>query len=270
MTGTRRRRPRSGRGVRPSAEPCHPFMPGSGDALTKSSAFHARMRTCVRLPGPPTPPSSRPSAAAISLSRGGSEGSRPSRPEHSLAIVLLNCNEHDRGGQQPAARAPADPGVHPGRAGGDRRRALAAVRAAADVRRRDRAPPEEWQALERRDIDRAAGLLNVAPDRVERRGRRARQDHRQPPAGAALARGARRARRAAAEARHAVAVPGAERRAAQPRQLPPPRVGDRRSRPRGSRRRRGSTTCARRSPRTRSRPGSRCSSSPGSWARACG
>ena len=43
------------------------------------------------------------------------------------------------------------------RARGDRGRAVADVPAAARVRRRDRAAAEEWQALERRDVDRRAG-----------------------------------------------------------------------------------------------------------------
>ena len=76
------------------------------------------------------------------------------------------------------------------------------------------------------------------------------------------------ARRDPAAARHAAAVPGRAGRAAQPRQLAPPRVGARHRGVRGSRSPRGSTTCARRSPRTRSPPASRCSSWRGSWARA--
>ena len=72
-----------------------------------------------------------------------------------------------------------------------------------------------------------------------------------------------RPRRAPASARHAAAVPGAGGRAAQPRQLPPPRVGTGdRGRP-ASQSPRGSTTCARRSPATRSRLACPCSSSPG-------
>jgi hypothetical protein len=84
--------------------------------------------------------------------------------------------------------------------------------------------PEEWQALERRDIDRHA------PRGQRRRtvsgpGRRAGQDLGRAPPGAALAPRARRARRDPAAARHAADLPGAAGRPVEPRQLAPALVG---------------------------------------------
>ena len=129
-----------------------------------------------------------------------------------------------------------------------------AVPAAAGVRRRDRAPARGVGGARaarrrppRRDPERA-------PHRLRRRGRRARQDEPHPPAGPALAPGARRARRAPAAARHAAAVPGPGGRAARASTTSAAASGARRSRRRASHSPPASTTCARRSPRTPSPP----------------
>ena len=65
-------------------------------------------------------------------------------------------------GANRAAVAAHRPGVHPRRTGLDRSRVATDVRQPADVRRSDRTQrPEEWQALERSDIDRSSGTLTV-------------------------------------------------------------------------------------------------------------
>ena len=69
--------------------------------------------------------------------------------------------------------------------------------------------PEEWQALERRDIDRAGGVLNVRRTVSSGEVVELGKTNAQPPPGAAVAARPRRPRRAAAAARHAAAVPGA-------------------------------------------------------------
>ena len=127
--------------------------------------------------------------------------------------------------------------------------------------------PEEWQALERRDVDRAAGVLSVrrtvSSGEVVELGKTTRSRRQVPLSPRAL------------DALDAlpprldtpVPVPGPPWRTVRPRQLPPPRVGAGDRGGRACAGPRGSTTCAPRSPRTRSPPASRCSSWRGSWAR---
>ena len=97
--------------------------------------------------------------------------------------------------------------------------------AAADVRRRDRAAAGGVAALERRDVDRAAGRAQrrrtVSSGEVVELGKTSPQ----PPPGAALPARARRARPLPPRLDTPLPVPGAGGRADQPRQLPPPRVG---------------------------------------------
>ncbi len=87
--------------------------------------------------------------------------------------------------------------------------------------------PEEWQVLERRDIDRGGGCPQRAANRLQRRHRGVGKDHSQPTPGAALEACPGRARGAATPARHATSLPGTARRAPEPRYLPSPRVGPR-------------------------------------------
>jgi integrase len=88
--------------------------------------------------------------------------------------------------------------------------------------------PEEWGALERRDIDRPTRVLTVrrtiSSGQVVELAKTTRS-RRQVP----LSARAPRSRRDPAEARHPIRVPGEARRTVRPRQLPPPRVaaGDR-------------------------------------------
>jgi integrase len=132
-------------------------------------------------------------------------------------------------------------------------RSLPAFAAATKLR------PEEWQVLERRDIDRTAGVLAVrrtisSGEVVE------------------LAKTGRSRRQVPLSARALAALEEIPPRLDSPTCLPPSRAdrstcttsaaasGRTRSRRRGWRGRRGSMTCARRSPPTRSQPGCRCSS----------
>lgn len=111
------------------------------------------------------------------------------------------------------------------RRGGCDRRALARLPAASGLRRRDR-PPTRGVDRDRATRRRPPGRRRRRPPhRLGRRRRRARQDDREPPTSAAVPPGPCRARRAPAEARHAAPIPRARRRAPEPRQLPPARVG---------------------------------------------
>lgn len=85
--------------------------------------------------------------------------------------------------------------------------------------------PEEWTALERRDIDRAGAVLTVARTVSGGDMVGAWQDGPQPPAGAALCARVGRARRTAATARHSAAVPCSAVRAVELGQLAPQGVG---------------------------------------------
>ena len=130
--------------------------------------------------------------------------------------------------------------------------------------------PEEWQALERRDVDRASGLLNVrrtvSSGEVVELGKTTRSRRQVPLSRRALA---------ALDALPPrldtpLLFPARARRAAQPGQLPPPRVG---TGDRGVRRRdAGPHLRPALDVRVeRARRGRVASSSwPGSWARACG
>ena len=161
---------------------------------------------------------------------------------------------------EPAAAAQADARLHARRARRDRRRAVA-----ARTGRCPRSPPRpgcvprNGQALERRDVDRRAGVAQRAPHGL--RAARSSSSRRRPGrrrAGAAVPTRARRARRAARRgSTRPLPVPRPPSGGSfDLRQLPPPRMGARRSRRPASTARRGSTTCARRSPRTRSPPAS--------------
>jgi integrase len=83
--------------------------------------------------------------------------------------------------------------------------------------------PEEWQALERRDIDRRARIVNV---RRTVSSREVVELGKTPPSAADRARDGR-ARRHPAQARQPARVSGTARRCAEPRQLAPPGVGAR-------------------------------------------
>jgi integrase len=127
--------------------------------------------------------------------------------------------------------------------------------------------PGEWQALERRDVDRAAGVLTVratvsSGEVVE------------------LAKTTRSRRQVPLSPRALEAIDALPPRLDTPLIFPSKRGKlinldhfrgrecDRRSRRPAFAPRPASTTCARRSRRTRSRPGCRCSSWRGSWGRA--
>ena len=196
----------------------------------------------------------QPAAARAARDRAGA----PPDARRGRALGLHELEPGEARRAQPAAAAAAGPRVHARRARRDR---------APSCRRRTRrcrcspprpgCGPRSGRRSSAATSTAAPASLTVRRTVSERRGRRARQDQR-----AAAGRCRSRARALAAldalpaAARHAAAVPGARGRAAEPRQLPPPRVG---ARDRGVRRRdarRGSTTCARRSPPTRSPPGS--------------
>ncbi len=130
--------------------------------------------------------------------------------------------------------------------------------AAASVRRRDRpATRGMGGARTPRHRPQCAASSTCAAPSATGEICRTRQDERQPPASAALAARARRARRAAAAAATRRCCSRRRRRAAEPRPLPPPRVGARDRSVRRSTARRASTTCARRSRAARSPPASR-------------
>ena len=102
----------------------------------------------------------------------------------------------------------------------------AALPAAAGVRRRDRAAARGMGAARAARRRPPRRRRQRAPHRLRRRARRARQDERESPTGAALA--AAHSPRSTSSRRGSTrrcSVPGARRRAAQPRQLPPARVG---------------------------------------------
>ena len=139
-------------------------------------------------------------------------------------------------------------------------RTLPAFAAATGLR------PEEWQALERRDIDRAARLLTVR--RTVCGGEVVELGKTPAPAARCRSPGGRSAALDALPPRldTTLVFPAPQggpvnldnwRR----RQWAPAVEAS------GTRNPPASTTCAGRSPRTRWRPGSRCSSWPASWAR---
>ena len=205
-------------GVRPrTIRPC-----ASGSAYARAAFGDVPLRDLERMSG-------EIAALAGTLPDAPGTGSCRRSGRRSSAAVRWGYMSAQPGEARRAAtasrrRAPVR-ALHRRRGRGDRGRAVADVPAAAGVRRRDRAAARGVagaRAPRRRPPRRRA---QRAPHGLERRGGGAGQDDPQPPPGAAVAARARRARRAAAAARHAAAVPGPRRRAAQPRQLPPPRMG---------------------------------------------
>jgi hypothetical protein len=127
--------------------------------------------------------------------------------------------------------------------------------------------PSELFALERGDVDRAAGVIQIrrayANGRVKHPKNAAEQTR-----GSAAGDRARRARPATAACRQSAALPEFARRPSRLPQLQPPPVEARSASGRDRAAARPFTTCATRTPPLRFAPVCPCSRSRGSWARA--
>ena len=164
----------------------------------------------------------------------------PPRAGHGIAQALRQVLDAamrwERTGRNPAKAAGRNPKPPP-------RAVRAFTRAEVDAIAAELAPayrplplfaaatglrPEEWQALERRDVDRRSGLVHVRRSVSSGEVVDLGKTERSTSAGAVVAVGRGRPRRHPAPARYAARVPRRARRRAQPRQLAAPRVGARR------------------------------------------